>query len=141
MRSPKRRDHAGAVLATLESVGLTVEEGKAPNVAPPYAFIAAAFVELEGPMNAPHDDGRMAYRINTAGTGPEQAAHWGDVVQAVMLDPESILRTLLAAEGRTVAHVSLQSASGPLRDPDTQPSLWFCSDVFEILSTPGEEGS
>jgi len=136
-------DLTAAILNVLTSAGFVVGDGEAPDSAGwqgaqgastyvPYVDVHPTPGGLtDGPIGDPNTDAFADYQIISVGAVRAQAEAVGDAVRAVLL-----ATPLTVANGRTVAHVSLDMLGGTIRDDSVQPSVFYVSDRVRVLTVP-----
>jgi hypothetical protein len=136
-------DLTTAIINVLTSAGFTVGDGEAPESAGwqgpqgtsnyiPYVDVHPTPGGLtDGPIGDANTDAWSDYQIISVGAVRAQAEAVGDAVRAAML-----AAPLTVANGRTVAHTRLDMLGGAIRDDSVQPSVFYVSDRWRILSVP-----
>jgi len=136
-------DLTTAIINTLTAAGFTVGDGEAPESAGwqgaqgtstyiPYVDVHPTPGGLtDGPLNDPNTDAWADYQIISVGAVRRQAEVVGDAVRAAMLAAH-----LTVSGGRAVAYVRLDMLGGAIRDDSVQPSVFYVSDRWRILTVP-----
>jgi hypothetical protein len=136
-------DLTAAIIARLTGAGFTVGDGEAPESAGwQGAQGASAYVPyvdvhptpgglVDGTMLDPYVDAAADYQIISVGATRAQAETVGDAVRATLQ-----ASPLTVANGRTVAHLRLDMLGGAIRDDSVQPSVFYVSDRWRILTVP-----
>jgi hypothetical protein len=136
-------DLTAAIIARLTGAGFTVGDGQAPESAGwqgaqgasayiPYVDVHPSPGGLaDGTMLNPYVDVAADYQIISVGATRAQAETVGDAVRASLQGSP-----LTVGNGRTVAHLRFDMPGGVVRDPDVQPSVFYVSDRWRILTVP-----
>jgi len=141
---PELRLHTDAIEAVLEAVpGLNVGEAGGTDIdgnelALPYVIVNRSSGALEGPLDAPYDDGRIGYQIRCVGESEDASEGIADRVRATVLalSPDVI-------DGRRIIRIEHVNTRGPLRDVRGGERWFTAVEEFAIWTTPrgAEEGS
>ena len=128
------RPVTAAIIAHLASLGVSVGDGRAPP-APSPALPYVAVYSLDSPdRSGPMSDGQADVTHNqqttTVGVTQEQCQSLLDDVRARMRDDT------LAIAGRIVHLVDVEAGDGVERDDDESPPLFYCVDIYSILTGP-----
>jgi hypothetical protein len=120
-----------AIIDHLATVGIGIGDGQAPPGGFPY-FVVYTLDDAErsGPMSDGQADVTHNQQITTVGETQEQAQLALDDGRARMRDET------LAIPGRIVHLVEVEEGGGIERDDDESPSLFYCVDVYSILTGP-----
>jgi hypothetical protein len=136
-------DLTAAIIARLTGAGFIVGDGVAPESAGwqgaqgtsqyvPYVDVHPTPGGLvDGTMQNPYVDAAADYQIISVGATRAQAETVGDAVRASLQGSP-----LTVANGRTVAHLRLDMLGGVIRDDSVQPSVFYVSDRWRILTVP-----
>lgn len=132
-----------AVIAVLTAASFTVGDGEAPSSGGwQGAQGASAFVPYvnvhptpggltDGTIAQPDVDAGADYILISVGATRSQAEEVGDDVRAVML-----AATITLPNSRKVAHMRIEMLGGAVRDDNVQPSVFFVSDRYRLLTVP-----
>lgn len=140
MSTPLVRTHTDAILTRLrDDAGLTVGDAvgtQNPNatgdyLTPPYSVLyKITGGTLDGPLDAPEDDGELTYQVTSVGFTREQAEAQADLVRTALIS------SLLVVDNREIQRVVPDPPAGVMRDDDATPPRFWVPDRFRLLSTP-----
>ena len=122
------RLHTDAVIAALETAGLTVGDAKVPNAPLPHAIVyPIPGGDRSGSLANPYEDAEFVFQVTCVGTSREQAQWLADKAEAI-LDGVTVT-------GRTI-HPSPDSNPGVFRDDDVTPPVFYCTPRYRLKTTP-----
>jgi hypothetical protein len=132
------RPVTAAIIDHLGSLGVSVGDGRAPAAASP-AFPYVVVYSLDSPeRSGPMSDGQADVTHNqqttTVGITQEQCQLLLDDVRARMRDDT------LTIAGRVVHLIEVEEGDGVERDDDESPPLFYCVDIYSILTGPSDGG-
>lgn len=125
-----QREHTGAVIAKLESLGLTVGDGEKPEGATvPYCVVyPIPGGGLSGTIDDPNEDGELVYQVTCVGETREQA-EWA-------VDKTLGLLEGISVAGRYIARVLVDSMPGIRREDEPSTTLFIATPRFRVMTTP-----
>lgn len=128
------RPVTAAIIAHLASVGVSVGDGRAPaNASPAFPYVVVYSLDAadrSGPMSDGQADVTHVQQTTTVGVTQEQCQVLLDDVRARMRD-----ETMTIA-GREVSLIEVEEGDGVERDDDESPPLFYCVDIYSVLTTP-----
>jgi hypothetical protein len=123
------RRHTDAVIALLESAGLTVGDAEAQGLTPPYVTVySIPGGRVFGTLANPHEDAEIVYQTTCVGTTREQA-EW-------LVDKSTALLNGFSVAGREITFVDMDGFPGVRRDDDASPPVFVATPRFTVTSTP-----
>jgi hypothetical protein len=138
---PSQRAHSAAIVAHLESeLARPVGQGKAPDAADPefpyHVMYRLPDIARSGPLNDDEADIWVEFQVTSVSNTPEGAETAAGNVQAAMHIPG----TPFAVPARKLGQMQTTRSAGVERDPDQQPPLFYCIDIFNFWSYWQEAG-
>ena len=128
------RPVTAAIIAHIGGLGVSVGDGRAPaNASPTLPFVAVYSldaVDRSGPMSDGQADVTHVQQTTTVGKTQEQAQILLDDVRARMRDGT------MTIPGREVSLIEVEEGDGVERDDDESPPLFYCVDIYSIMTTP-----
>jgi hypothetical protein len=132
------RPVTAAIIAHLASIGVSVGDGRAPaGASPAFPYVVVYPLDAQdrsGPMSDGQADVTHVQQTTTVGVTQEQCQTLLDNVRARMRDDT------LAVAGRIVHLVEVEEGDGVERDDDESPPLFYCVDIYSILTGPSDGG-
>lgn len=123
------REHTDAVIAALETAGLTVYDGVAPATpGTKYAVVHHINDEFSGTLAQPFEDARLVYQVTCVATTREQV-EW-------VMDKAMVLLDGFEVDGRHIAFVRPDGGPGIRWDADVTPPVFYATPRFTVISTP-----
>ena len=123
-----------AIIAHLASLGVSVGDGRAPaGASPAFPYIVVYPLdspERSGPMSDGQADVDHNIQLTTVGVTQEQCQLLLDDGRARMRDDT------LTVPSRIVHLVEVEAGAGVERDDDESPPLFYCVDIYSILTGP-----
>lgn len=131
-----------AVIQALETAGLLVGDGEAPDghgwagIPDQSAFVGYVTVyeliggTIDGTLGRPDDDASTLYQLTSTGATRQQCEWVADKARNTMLS------TTWVITGRQVMRAAVDMLGGTVRDDDVQPPVFFSPDRFRIWTTP-----
>ncbi len=123
-----------AIIAHLASVGVSVGDGRAPaGAVPAFPYVVVYSLDAEsrsGPISDGQADVTHVQQTTTVGVTQEQTQILLDDVRARMRDETMVIA------GREISLIEVEAGDGVERDDDESPPLFYCVDVYSIMTTP-----
>lgn len=123
------RVHTDAIIAALETAGLTVGDADAAGLSAPYVVVySIPGGRVSGTLANPHEDAEIVYQVTCVGSTREQA-EW-------LADKSMTLLDGLSVAGRSIAFVDADGFPGTRRDTDVTPPVFVSTPRFTVTTTP-----
>lgn len=133
MAPPALRPHTAAVVARLQSAGLTVGNHQRP-VGAAYPYVVLYLIGggvTDGPIAAGDDHGNLLWQVSCFSDGPEGAQWAADVARTALSGHR------LTVTGRSLSPLRLSMASGGVtRDDDVAPPVFMAIERYDCRSYP-----
>lgn len=123
------RKHTDAVIAALETAGLTVGDAEAQGLSAPYVVVySIPGGRIYGTLENPHEDGNIVYQVTCVGMTREQT-DW-------LVDEVMVLLDGLTVTGRSIKFVDVDGFPGVRPDNDVSPPVFYATPRFTVSSSP-----